>query len=153
MLRKIPFCIEKIVFFVFFDVTNNSSFIHKLKIRPVEVGMTDGLGKRVGKDSDVDTAEASDGLGAQITVVHAGKMRELLVVSGIVQMIELRIGGDAQIDDVLIKRNLFLDMFHLADANLGLNVSLAVTHRDLHVVVIMVGSVGRNTCHATFLQP
>ena len=52
----------------------------KFEIRPVEICVADGLAKRVGKDADVDTTESPDGLRAQITVVHTGKMGELLTV-------------------------------------------------------------------------
>ena len=56
----------------------------KVEISPVEVGITDGLGKGVGKDADVDTTETADGLSAQITVVHASKMGEVLAIDGVV---------------------------------------------------------------------
>ena len=46
--------------------------------------MADGLGKGVGKDADVDTTEAADGLSTQIAVVHAGKRGEPLAVDGVV---------------------------------------------------------------------
>ena len=80
--------------------TNN--YILVCQLCPVEIGVADHACKRVGKDADVHTTEATDGLGAQITVVHAGKMGELLAVRWIVQMIELRIGSDAQIDNTLV---------------------------------------------------
>ena len=74
----------------------------KFEIRPVEICVADGLAKRVGKDADVDTTESPDGLRAQITVVHTGKMGELLTVRWVVQVIELRIGGDAKIDNIFM---------------------------------------------------
>ncbi len=82
--------------------------------------MADYICERMGKDADVDTTEAADGLSAQIAVVHASKMGELFVIRRVIQMIELLIGGDAQIDHALVQRHLLLDMRHLADADLGL---------------------------------
>ena len=54
--------------------------ILKFEFRPVEVGVTDGLCEGVGKDAEVDTTEATNGLGAQITIVLTGKMGEVLVI-------------------------------------------------------------------------
>ena len=125
----------------------------KLEVCPVEVGVTAGLIQRMGKDADVDTTEAADSLGTQIAIVHAGKMREMLIVRSIIEVVELWISGDAQVYDVLMKGDLFLDMFHLADADLGLQVPLAISCRTLHVIMIMVGCVDRDACHATIFQP
>ena len=114
--------------------------------------LADGLCEGMGKDADVDATEAADGLGAQVAVAHTGKAGEVVAVGGVVQMIELAVGGDAQIDDVPVQGNLVLDMLHLADADLGLNISLAVAHDYLHIVVIVVGSVSRDACYAAVVQ-
>ena len=56
----------------------------------------------MGEDADMHTTEAADGLGTQIAVVHAGKMREVLTIGRVVQMIELLVGGDSQIDNIVV---------------------------------------------------
>jgi len=54
------------------------------KLCPVEVGVADVLCLGVGEDAEVDTTEATNGLGAQVAVVHAGKMREFLIILRII---------------------------------------------------------------------
>ena len=57
------------------------SGVCEFEICPVEVCMTDGLRKGVGKDAEMHATEAADGLCAQITIVLTGKMGEVLVMA------------------------------------------------------------------------
>ena len=58
----------------------------KLELCPVEVSVADGFCERMGKDTDIDTTESSDGLGTKITVVLTGKMRKVFIIRRIIQM-------------------------------------------------------------------